>query len=188
LSPGPPRAATNTGVARLGGNSFASASSTTRAEWSRGSTPASTPVNLMLRTDPERDQQRRRAGRHGTGRRMIMCERRYQKPPRSPEASRWMAACQRRGLSAFTRGPSAARMAGSSVAHERGHQRADEPADAHRVEEAQREDEQRGERRRDGHRREQHGPPGGGHRRAQGRAVSSPRSSSSRKRETTNSE
>ena len=51
----------------------------------------------------------------GTGRRMIVCDRRYQKPPRSPEASRWIDSCQRRGLSAFTRGPSAARMAGSSV-------------------------------------------------------------------------
>ena len=61
----------------------------------------------------------------GTGRRMIECDRRYQKPPRSPEASRCSAACQRCGLSAFTRGPSAARMAGSSVVrHERGHQRA----------------------------------------------------------------
>ena len=52
---------------------------------------------------------------NGTGRRMIACERRYQKPPRSPEASRCSAACQRFGLSAFTRGPSAARIAGSSV-------------------------------------------------------------------------
>ena len=52
---------------------------------------------------------------NGTGRRMIACERRYQKPPRSPEASRCSEACQRFGLSAFTRGPSAARIAGSSV-------------------------------------------------------------------------
>ena len=50
---------------------------------------------------------------------------------------------------------------------ERRHQRADHPADAHRVEEAQREHEQRGQRRRDRDRGEQHGAARRRHRRAQ---------------------
>ena len=101
---------------RLGGNSVSSASSTTRAEWSRGSTLASTPVNLTPRNgSPSTISSAAAPAAIGTGRRMTRCESRYQKPPRSPEASRCSAAWKRFGLSAFTRGPSAARIAGSSV-------------------------------------------------------------------------
>ena len=49
------------------------------------------------------------------GRRITARERRYQKPDCSCAASRRRAARQRRGLSAFTRGPSTASRAGSSV-------------------------------------------------------------------------
>ena len=93
-----------------------SASSTTRADWSRGSTLASTPVNLTARNGiPSTISSVEAPTAIGTGRRMTRCDRRYQKPPRSPEASRCSAAWKRFGLSAFTRGPSAARIAGSSV-------------------------------------------------------------------------
>ena len=46
---------------------------------------------------------------------MTACERRYQKPLRSSRASRASDSRQRRGLSAFTRGPSAASIAGRIV-------------------------------------------------------------------------
>ena len=114
------RAAARGDVDRAGrgwaGTPCSSASSTTRADWSRGSTLASTPVNLTPRNgSPSAISSAEAPTATGTGRRMTRCESRYQKPPRSPDASRCSAACQRFGLSAFTRGPSAARIAGSSV-------------------------------------------------------------------------
>ena len=49
------------------------------------------------------------------GRRMTQRENRYQKPLSSPPASRCIAARQRSGASALTRGPSAASSAGRIV-------------------------------------------------------------------------
>ena len=105
-----------------------------------------------------------------TGRRITRCEWRYQKPLRSARASRAIASFQRRGPPALTRSPSMPSSAGSSVSETRGgDQRAQHPADAHRVQEALAEDDQRRQRRRHRDRAEGHHAARGAQRRPQRR-------------------
>ena len=105
-----------TGDVGPGGNSRVSTSSTTRAGRSVGSTDASTPVNWIRRNGrPMTISSVAVAIAIGPGRRITVRERRYHGPSWRCAASRCIAARQRFRLSAFTRGPSAASSAGSSV-------------------------------------------------------------------------
>ena len=99
-----------------GGNSVRSASSTTRAVRSCGSTDASTPVNSIRRNGrPSAISATAATVAIGAGRRMTARDSRYQPPSCTCAASRLIATCQRLRLSALTRGPSAASSAGSTV-------------------------------------------------------------------------
>ena len=100
----------------MGGNSARNASSTTRAVLCFGSTVASTPVKSIRRNgNPMAISSADADTATSTGRRITRCECRYQKPERSPAASRAIASFQRRGPPALTRSPSAPSNAGSSV-------------------------------------------------------------------------
>ena len=124
------------------------ASSAWRALADSGSTGASTEVNLIARKGmPEHDQQRGAGGRDRPGRRITKRESRYQKPAASSRASRsarrWRK-LRRERVHARRRGASDRRQ--HDERHRRGDQRHERAADPHRVEEALREDGQRGQR------------------------------------------
>ena len=115
---------------------------------SSGSTLASTPVNCTLKNgSPAAMRTPEARVAIGSGRRMTPRESRYQKPACSP-----LAASCGRALPALRRERVHARAEHGQQRGQRdqrrggGHDRADEPAGAHRVEEALREDQQRGER------------------------------------------
>ena len=96
----------------------------------------------------------------GIGRRITKRERRYQKPFWSGLASASAWRRRKRGAPALTREPSRVRTAGRTVRADRCRQQDDQrPAQPHRVEEALREDQQRGQRRGDGQRGEEDGAP-----------------------------
>jgi hypothetical protein len=112
----PVSAATYSGTLRPGGNSLSSASCTTRALRSVGSTLASTPVNSIRRNgSPIAISSTAVAAAIGPGRRITACEKRYQGPACTCLASRSSASFQRFRPSAFTRGPRTASSAGSTV-------------------------------------------------------------------------
>ena len=98
----------------------------------------------------------------GTGRRITKRERRYQKPLSSGRASASARRCRKRGAQGVDAGAEQGQHRGQhgqrDQRREQRHQRA---AEAHRVEEALREDEQRGERGGDGQRGEEDGAAGG---------------------------
>ena len=95
---------------------MSSASCTTRALRSVGSTLASTPVNSIRRNGrPIRISSAAVTAAIGPGRRITICEKRYQPPSCTCRASRSSDSFQRLRPSAFTRGPSTASSAGSTV-------------------------------------------------------------------------
>ncbi len=95
---------------------MSSASCTTRAERSVGSTLASTPVNSTRRNgSPMAISSAAVRAAIGPGRFITHCENRYQGPSCTCEASRSSDCFQRLRLSEFTRGPSTASIAGSTV-------------------------------------------------------------------------
>ncbi len=104
------------GVSRKGGKSARSASSTWLALALSGSTWASTEVNWMLKNGiPSAISRAALATAIRPGTRITSCESRYQKPCSSRRASRSARRRRKPGESAFTRVPSSARIAGSTI-------------------------------------------------------------------------
>ncbi len=161
-----PATASSIGESRWGGNSVFSAVSTWRALADSGSTVASTEVNSMLRKGiPSAIISAALAAAIRPGRRITNRDSRYQNPDSAGRASRsarrWRKARRQR---VHPRAQEDEDRGQDDQGQGRGDQRHQRPAEAHRVQEALREDHQRGQRGRHRQRGEQDRAPGGRHR------------------------